>query len=234
MAYNSTTLTAPNGGKFTLSIDASASGRYVSATAKIESADGSGFQQYSCTLSVNCGTSSNSTSVSDVMLNQPKSVSAGGNGNYSTTYTCTASWSGSSGGYAPLSGSVSVNVTTGSAPVTTYSLTLNASAGGSVSGSASGITSGSVRAITGTPSDGYEFSNWVVNSGNTPLSLTDANTSVTITQNTNLTANFVESGGGRIYVNGQWRKSKVYIYINGVWKKAKPFIFKNGQWQKGK
>ena len=234
MGYESTIITTPQGGQFRLSIDAWTNGRYVGATAKIESADGSGFQQYTCTLSVNSGTDSASKSVSDVMPNQPQSISCGRDGNWSTTYTCTATWRGSSGGLAPLTGSISTNVTTGSQPVQTYSLTLNASTGGAVSGGASGITSGSVRAITGTPNDGYEFSNWVVNSGNTPVSLTDANTSVTITQNTNLTANFVESGGGRIYVSGQWRKSKVYIYISGVWKKAKPFLFKNGQWRKGK
>ena len=234
MAANSVTLTAPNGGKFTLTIDAYTSGNYVGATASISSADGSGFQQYSCTLSVNCGTSSNSTGVSEVMPGSPKSVSAGGNGNYSTTYTCTASWSGSSGGYAPLSGSVSVNVTTGAAPVQTYSLTLNATTGGTTSGAASGITSGSTRAITATPNDGYEFSHWAVISGNTPADVYSANTTVYITGNTNLTAHFVESGSAKVRINGEWKKAKSYLYHNGEWKKTKPYIFSNGEWRKAK
>ena len=72
-----------------------------------------------------------------------------------------------------------------------YTLTLNAWTGvASVSGWWNGIKYWSWVSISATckTASGYAFSGWIKNSGNTPASLTANPTTVTITQDTNLTA----------------------------------------------
>ncbi len=71
-----------------------------------------------------------------------------------------------------------------------YVLTINKGTCGSVQGS--GIVSGgTTTSINAIPGAGYSFSSWTVNSGNTPASTTSASTTITMTQDTTLTANCV-------------------------------------------
>ena len=74
-----------------------------------------------------------------------------------------------------------------------YTLTVNAGAGGSVSSTGGTYDEGVQVTISATPDSGYSFSSWSDGS-------TDQSRTITITQNTTLTANFSEnttsSGGG--------------------------------------
>jgi uncharacterized repeat protein (TIGR02543 family) len=47
---------------------------------------------------------------------------------------------------------------------------------------------------TANTASGYVFSGWTVNAGDTPASLTTTPTTITITQNTTLTANAKDDG----------------------------------------
>jgi hypothetical protein len=70
--------------------------------------------------------------------------------------------------------------------INSYTLSIDKNGSGSVSG-ANSYTYGSVAQITATPSEGYSFSHW---SGNEIANPTNANTSVIVDQDLNITANF--------------------------------------------
>ena len=79
---------------------------------------------------------------------------------------------------------MSENITlTANFEVATYTLTVNAGSGGSVSSSSGTYNHGQEVTITATPNSGNNFVNW--SDGSTEQSIT-----ITITQNTTLTANF--------------------------------------------
>lgn len=44
----------------------------------------------------------------------------------------------------------------------------------------------------------------------------------------------IESAQGRVLINGEWKKGKVYVFTNGEWKKTKPYVMHNNAWIKTK
>ena len=82
-------------------------------------------------------------------------------------------------------------------PTVTYSLTLNQNptTGGSVTGAGS-YQAGQTVSITATPANNYTFSNWT---GGTVADANSATTTVTINENTTLTANFQQQLQGTTY-----------------------------------
>lgn len=134
------------------------------------------------------------------------SVSGGGSYAPGTVVTITASpaagysftgWSGDASGTlasttVTMTANKSVTANFAAIPPTTYTLTTSASpvAGGTVSGSGT-YASGAVATVTASPAAGYVFVNW---SGD--ASGTNPTTTVTMTANRVVTANFQLSGGG--------------------------------------
>ena len=113
-----------------------------------------------------------------------------------TGYTFTG-WSGNATG-TDTSLTITINgnttVTANFEPIS-YTLTVNAGTGGSVSSSGGTYDHGAQVTIATTPNTGYVFSSWSDGS-------TEKNITITITQNTTLTANFSEntqSTGGTTY-----------------------------------
>jgi uncharacterized repeat protein (TIGR02543 family) len=91
---------------------------------------------------------------------------------------------------------ITANFTQGQAQ--TYTLTINSSptAGGTVTGAGT-HNAGTPVEVRATAASGYTFSNWTVTgSGATIASPNSATTTVTLTANATITANFTESGSG--------------------------------------
>ncbi|MCL2182624.1 MAG: InlB B-repeat-containing protein, partial [Chitinispirillia bacterium] len=83
-------------------------------------------------------------------------------------------------------------------PNATYTLTVNAGAGGSVTPSTlqTDINAGTPVPITATANSGYEFNGWTVTSGGATVANTNsATTTVTLSSNATVTANFKHAGG---------------------------------------
>ena len=101
-------------------------------------------------------------------------------------YTFTG-WSGNAtGSNTSLSITINGNTSiTANFAVTTYNLTVNAGSGGSVSASGGVYDYGAQVTLSATPNTGYSFSGW--SDGSTQQSRT-----ITMSQDTTLTANFVE------------------------------------------
>ena len=126
-------------------------------------------------------------------------VTGGGTYNQGASVTLTAnaatgydftSWSGDANGnsasytFATLAGN---KAATANFTLRQYALGLSAGTGGSVSGAGT-YDHGTTVSITATPSTGYDFSGWT---GASVTDSTAANTTITLTEVQNLTANFV-------------------------------------------
>jgi len=86
---------------------------------------------------------------------------------------------------------VTVNNNSPTATINYYTLTLNTGTGISEVNGWGTYLSNQTASIGATPSTGYKFSSWTVNSGNTPASTTTASTTVSMSKATTLTANGV-------------------------------------------
>jgi len=89
-------------------------------------------------------------------------------------------------------------------PTTTYTLTMSVSPSNSgttsPSSSQANIQSGTPVNISATPGSGYSFTNWTVTSGSATFANANSqNTTVSLTSNATIRANFTQSGGGTTY-----------------------------------
>ncbi len=134
-------------------------------------------------------------------------VSGAGTYNYNTKVSISASpntgyhfvnWTVTSGNSPASTTAASTTVTLTKATtlqanfaINTYTLTLNRNntSGGTVSGAGT-YNYNTAASIKATPATGYNFTGWTKNSGNSPASTSAASTTVTLTSNTTLTANF--------------------------------------------
>jgi parallel beta-helix repeat protein len=158
-----------------------------------------------CTASFSYVASTATTYALTLTAGAGGSVSGGGVYNSGTTRTITAtpntgytfsSWTGSTDCSGAASHTILMNeaktcaasFTPIASSVTTYTLSLTAGAGGSVSGG--GVyNSGTTRTITATPNTGYTFSSWTGSTGCSGAASHD----VTVNVNMACTANFVSS-----------------------------------------
>ncbi len=134
-------------------------------------------------------------------------VSGAGTYDYNTKVSISASpntgyhfvnWTVTSGNSPASTTSASTTVTLTKATtlqanfaINTYTLTLNRNntSGGTVTGAGT-YNYNTAASIKATPATGYNFTGWTKNSGNSPASTSAASTTVTLTSNTTLTANF--------------------------------------------
>ena len=109
---------------------------------------------------------------------------------------------------------------------TTYTVTINAEANGSVSPSGDQQIGASETSITATPDAGYRFVNWTVTGGATVANATNATTTVTATTNGTVTAHFEEIPPKTIYLkpNNRWKTDKAR-FVAYVWNAEGDFWF---------
>ncbi|MCL2183812.1 MAG: InlB B-repeat-containing protein [Chitinispirillia bacterium] len=161
---------------------------------------------YTVTYNINGGTG---TTPSTQTVNSGSSVTlASGSGLTRTGYTFSG-WNTNAGGggtnyNAGASFTPNSNITLYArwitAGATTYTLTINAGTGGTVSPSgAQTVESGQAFNISATANSGYTFTNWTVTAGGSAAQIAGANsqaTTVTLTANATVTANFQQQQGG--------------------------------------
>lgn len=173
-----------------------------------------------CTVSLSAGTGG--------------TVSGGGTYDYRSTATISAApntgyhftqWSDGSTS-ASRSFTVTGNVSlTAYFAIYTYTVSLTAGSGGTVSGA--GIYNyGASCTIAATPNFGYKFVQW--SDGNT-----SASRSFTVTGDVTLSATFaVAVAKTNVKVNGSWAQGLVYVKVNGSWVESKKIYVKvNGTWE---
>lgn len=109
---------------------------------------------------------------------------------------------------------------------TTYTVTINAEANGSVSPSSDQQIGASGTSITATPDAGYRFVNWTVTGGATVDNANNATTTVTATADGTVTAHFEEIPPKTIYLkpNNNW-KSDNARFAAYVWNTEGDFWF---------
>lgn len=109
---------------------------------------------------------------------------------------------------------------------TTYTVTINAEANGSVSPSDNQQIGASGTSITATPDAGYRFVNWTVTGGATVADATNATTTVTATADGTVTAHFEEIPPKTIYLkpNNRWKTDKAR-FVAYVWNAEGDFWF---------
>lgn len=109
---------------------------------------------------------------------------------------------------------------------TTYTVSINAEANGSVSPSGDQQIGASGTSITATPDAGYRFVNWTVTGGATVTNASNATTTVTANANGTVTAHFEEIPPKTIYLkpNNNW-KSDNARFVAYVWNTERDFWF---------
>lgn len=144
------------------------------------------------------------------------------------TRASTAQYSYSFSGWSPAVSTVTGNATyTAQFTQTTrsYSVSLSAGTGGSVSGGGT-YTYGSSVVISATPDAGYEFEQW--SDGDT-----NATRTITVTGNVTLSASF-KLGIAQIpvKVSGAWTNAEASVKVGGSWVPVKKVYMKvNGTWE---
>jgi|GEM_PF-2766242 len=127
-------------------------------------------------------------------------------------------------------------ITVTAAAETTYGVTFNAGANGSISAKGTAISAGSnatiqigatARPLTATPSDGYRFAGWTKTGSVTIADVSSDNTTVSATGTGTVTATWAAKTPVRLYFSNPdgWATVKAY-----VWKNATTVTDKNDDW----
>jgi len=127
-------------------------------------------------------------------------------------------------------------ITVTAAAETTYGVTFNAGANGSISAKGTAISAGSnatiqigatARPLTATPSDGYRFAGWTKTGSVTIADVSSDNTTVSATGTGTVTATWAAKTPVRLYFSNPdgWATVKAY-----VWKNATTVTDKNADW----
>ena len=161
--------------------DSSSNSSQITITMNSNTLVTANFEIITYTLTVNAGTGG-SVSSSGGTYNSGTQVTLSATPNSGYVFS---SWSdGSTDSSRTIT--ISENLTlTANFEIGTYTLTVNAGTGGSVSSSGGSYNSGQQVTITATPNTGYNFVNWSDGS-------TDSSRTITMSENTTLTANFAE------------------------------------------
>lgn len=109
---------------------------------------------------------------------------------------------------------------------TTYTVSINAEANGSVSPSGDQQIGASGTSITATPDAGYRFVNWTVTNGATVDNASNATTTVRANENGTVTAHFEEIPPKTIYLkpNDRWKTDNAR-FVAYVWNAERDFWF---------
>ena len=162
-------------------------------------------QTFTLTVSAGAGgTVSPSGAQANITAGTVRNISATANSGYTfsgwtvTVGTATIANPNSASTSVPVNGNITVtaNFTLIPTQPTTYTLTINrnTTAGGTVTPTSGGSHNASTPiSISATPASGYTFSNWTAGSGASIANANSATTTVTLTGNATITANFTQT-----------------------------------------
>lgn len=153
-----------------------------------------------------------------------------------TGYTFNGWYTASSGG-TQITSSSTVSITANQTlyaqwTAKTFTVTFNAN-GGTTSTASKTVTYGSTYGTLPTPTyTGYSFLGWyTATSGGTKIT---SSTTVSITANQTLYAQWESAGTIWVNVNGEWKKGIPWVKVSGEWKQGVAKVNVNGSWKSGK